>query len=79
MTAAEPYLTRYLPALVLAGVLPVLTVVAIATQDVMSALIVLATLPLIPVFGVLVGLATRDRARAAVAGAWRRCPATSST
>ncbi|GAA4711222.1 thiol reductant ABC exporter subunit CydD [Nocardioides conyzicola] len=61
--AAEPYLTRYVPALVLAGVLPVVTLVAIATQDPMSALIVLVTLPLIPVFGILVGLATRDRAR----------------
>lgn len=60
--ATEPYLTRYLPALVLAAVLPPLTVVAIATQDVLSAVIVLATLPLVPVFGALVGLATRDRA-----------------
>ncbi|WP_036508239.1 thiol reductant ABC exporter subunit CydD [Nocardioides sp. URHA0020] len=62
-TAAEPYLTRYVPALVLAGVLPVVTLAAIATQDPMSALIVLVTLPLIPVFGILVGLATRDRAQ----------------
>ncbi len=62
VSAAEPYLTRYVPALVLAGVLPAITVVAIATQDVLSAVIVLATLPLVPVFGALVGLATRDRA-----------------
>ncbi|MEP9363802.1 thiol reductant ABC exporter subunit CydD [Nocardioides sp. CN2-186] len=62
-SAAEPYLTRYVPALVLAGVLPCVTLVAIATQDPMSALIVLCTLPLIPVFGILVGLATRDRAQ----------------
>ena len=62
VAAAEPYLTRYLPALVLAAVLPPLTVIAIATQDVLSAVIVLATLPLVPVFGALVGLATRDRA-----------------
>ena len=62
-TAAEPFLTRYVPALVLAGVLPFVTLVAIATQDPMSALIVLCTLPLIPVFGILVGLATEDRAR----------------
>lgn len=63
-TAAEPYLTRYVPTLVLAGVLPCVTLVAIATQDPMSALIVLVTLPLVPVFGILVGLATRDRAQA---------------
>jgi ATP-binding cassette, subfamily C, bacterial CydCD len=60
--AAEPYLTRYVPALILAGILPFLTVAAIATQDVMSAVIVLSTLPLLPVFGALIGLATRDRA-----------------
>ncbi|MCX6394909.1 MAG: thiol reductant ABC exporter subunit CydD [Propionibacteriales bacterium] len=64
VTAAEPYLTRYLPALVLAAVLPPVTVVVIATQDLLSAVIVIATLPLVPLFGALVGLATRDRADA---------------
>lgn len=63
VAAAEPYLTRYLPAAVLAGVLPLLTLAVIATQDLWSALIVACTLPLIPVFGALVGLATRDRAQ----------------
>ncbi|MCW2817052.1 MAG: cydD [Nocardioides sp.] len=63
VSSAEPYLTRYVPALVLACLLPPLTVAAIATQDLLSAVIVLATLPLVPVFGALVGLATRDRAR----------------
>ncbi|MQW77933.1 thiol reductant ABC exporter subunit CydD [Nocardioides sp. dk4132] len=62
VSAAEPYLTRYLPAVVLAGVLPALTVVVIATQDWLSALIVVLTLPLVPVFGALVGVATRDKA-----------------
>ena len=62
VAAAEPYLTRYLPAFALAGVLPLLTVLAIASQDLLSAVIVLCTLPLVPVFGALVGLATRDRA-----------------
>ncbi|MCR6033605.1 thiol reductant ABC exporter subunit CydD [Nocardioides sp. zg-579] len=62
VSAAEPYLTRYLPAVVLAGVLPLLTLVVIATQDLLSAVIVAATLPLVPVFGALVGLATRDKA-----------------
>ena len=63
VAAAEPYLTRYVPALVLAGVLPPVTVVTIATQDLISAMIVVATLPLVPVFGALVGLATRDEAQ----------------
>jgi ATP-binding cassette, subfamily C, bacterial CydCD len=78
VAAAEPYLTRYLPALALAGVLPLVTVVAIATQDVMSAVIVLATLPLIPVFGALVGLAPATARRSSGARC-RRCPDTSST
>lgn len=62
VSAAEPYLTRYVPAVVVAAVLPPLTVVALATQDLLSALVVVLTLPLVPVFGALVGLATRDRA-----------------
>ena len=62
VSAAEPYLTRYLPAVVFAAVLPPLAAIAIATQDLLSAVIVVCTLPLVPVFGALVGLATRDRA-----------------
>ncbi|HWJ11155.1 MAG TPA: thiol reductant ABC exporter subunit CydD [Nocardioides sp.] len=62
VSAAEPYLTRYVPAVVVAAVLPPLTVVALATQDLLSALVVVLTLPLVPLFGALVGLATRDRA-----------------
>jgi ATP-binding cassette, subfamily C, bacterial CydCD len=63
VAAIDPYLTRYLPALVLAAVLPPLTLVAIGTQDLLSAAIVAVTLPLVPVFAALVGLATRDRAQ----------------
>ena len=62
VAAVDPYLTRYLPALVLAAVLPGLAVLAIATQDLLSAVIVVLTLPLVPVFAILVGMATRDRA-----------------
>jgi ATP-binding cassette subfamily C protein CydCD len=64
VSAAEPYLTRYLPALVLAAALPPLVVVAIATQDLLAAGIVVVTLPLVPLFGALVGMAARDRAAA---------------
>ena len=67
-TSVEPYVTRYLPALVLAAVLPPLTVAAIWWLDWLSGLIVLLTLPLVPVFAALVGMATRDRA----ALQWRR-------
>jgi ATP-binding cassette subfamily C protein CydCD len=62
VSETEPYLTRYVPALVLATVLPPLTLLALASQDLLAAGIVLVTLPLVPVFAALVGLATRDRA-----------------
>ncbi|MEI7057837.1 thiol reductant ABC exporter subunit CydD [Nocardioides sp. CCNWLW239] len=67
VSAAEPYLTRYVPSLVLACVLPLMVLAVIAWTDPLSGLIVGLTLPLIPIFGVLVGLATRDQA----ASQWR--------
>ncbi|MEZ5098158.1 MAG: ABC transporter transmembrane domain-containing protein [Nocardioides sp.] len=60
--AVEPYLTRYLPTLVLAAVLPAATVITILWLDWLSGVIVVLTLPLVPVFAVLIGLVTRDRA-----------------
>ena len=63
VAAVEPYLTRYLPALILAVVLPAATLGAIFWLDWVSGLIVLCTLPLLPVYAVLIGASTRDRAR----------------
>lgn len=63
VAGVEPYVTRYLPALVPATVLPVVTLGAITWLDPLSGLVVALTLPLVPVFAVLVGLTTRDRAR----------------
>ncbi len=62
VSATEPYFTRYLPTLVLASVLPLMTLVAIATQDIWSAVIVICTLPLLPLFAILIGLATKEKA-----------------
>ncbi|BBY53674.1 thiol reductant ABC exporter subunit CydD [Mycobacterium koreense] len=62
----RPYLTGYLPALLLAAVLTPATVVVIACSDGQSALLVALTLPLIPVFMVLIGVATADRSAAAL-------------
>ena len=62
MAAIDPYLTRYVPALALAAVLPAVTVLAIGWLDWLSGLIVLGTLPLVPVFAILVGMTTRERA-----------------
>ena len=63
----RPYFTAYLPALFLAAALTPATVVVIALNDLQAALIVLIALPLIPVFMVLIGLATADRSAAAMA------------
>ncbi|MGY2875357.1 ATP-binding cassette, subfamily C, bacterial CydCD [Marmoricola sp. URHA0025 HA25] len=62
VAAVEPYLTRFVPTLVVAAVLPPLTVGLIFSQDLWAGVIVLTTLPLVPVFAVLIGMATRDRA-----------------
>ncbi|MBS2938313.1 thiol reductant ABC exporter subunit CydD [Nocardioides sp. J2M5] len=62
LSGVEPYVTRYLPALVPATVLPVVTLAAITWLDPLSGLVVALTLPLVPVFAILVGLTTRDRA-----------------
>lgn len=51
----EAYYARYLPQLVLAVVVPLIVGVAILTEDVLAAVIVALTVPLIPVFMVLVG------------------------
>jgi len=63
----RPYFTAYLPALLLAAILTPVSVVVIAAYDLKSALIVLITLPLIPIFMVLIGLATAERSAAALA------------
>jgi ATP-binding cassette, subfamily C, bacterial CydD len=63
----RPYFTGYLPTLFLAAILTPATVAVIAFYDLKSVVIVLITLPLIPIFMVLIGLATADRSAAALA------------
>jgi thiol reductant ABC exporter CydD subunit len=62
--ALDPYFARYLPQLVLAAVVPVAILIWVAFVDFESAVIMAATLPLIPVFGYLVGREAGRRARA---------------
>lgn len=59
--ALDSYFARYLPQLVLAVIVPVAVLVTILGQDVLSAVIIAVTLPLIPVFMILIGLYTRTR------------------
>jgi ATP-binding cassette subfamily C protein CydD len=56
----EPYAARFLPALVSAAVVPALAVGALLLVDWISALIVICTLPLLPVFAALIGKTTQE-------------------
>ncbi|MCK2218936.1 thiol reductant ABC exporter subunit CydD [Actinomadura sp. ATCC 31491] len=55
----DAYLTGYLPSIAVAAVVPVAVLVRLFAADLASAVIVLVTLPLIPVFGALVGMTTK--------------------
>jgi ATP-binding cassette subfamily C protein CydD len=63
----RPYFAAYLPSLLLAAILTPATIAVIAAYDLKSAVIVAITLPLIPIFMVLIGLATAERSAAALA------------
>ncbi len=60
----EAYFGRFLPQLVLAVVVPVAVIAWIIPIDLTSALVMLLTLPLVPVFMVLVGRHTERKTRA---------------
>ena len=57
--ALDGYYSRYLPQLVLAVIVPVAVLLTVLGQDLLSTLIIAVTLPLIPVFMVLIGMYTK--------------------
>ncbi|MEV4975739.1 thiol reductant ABC exporter subunit CydD [Streptomyces scopuliridis] len=59
--ALDDYFARYLPQLGLAVVVPVAVLARIVTEDWVSAAIIVVTLPLIPLFMILIGWATQAR------------------
>ena len=59
--ALDPYFARYLPQLVLAALVPLAVFSTVVSADWLSALVIAVTLPLIPVFMALIGIATRPR------------------
>jgi ATP-binding cassette subfamily C protein CydD len=63
----RPYFTRYLPSVILAGLLTPAAVIVMACYDVRSAVIVMIALPLVPAFMVLIGLVTAERSAASLA------------
>lgn len=56
----EPYLVRYLPQLLLAVTVTPATLVVVLGLDWISALIIIVTIPLVPVFMILVGQLTQS-------------------
>ncbi|GAA4506672.1 hypothetical protein GCM10023191_064090 [Actinoallomurus oryzae] len=60
LDALDPYYAGYLPQRYAAAVVPLAVLLRLVVADPASALIVAVTLPLIPVFGALVGLHTRQ-------------------
>nr|WP_202926769.1 thiol reductant ABC exporter subunit CydD [Gordonia desulfuricans] len=61
LDALGPYLSGYVPALIVTVLVTPTVVTVIAVTDWLSAVIILITLPLIPLFMVLIGVTTRDR------------------
>jgi len=61
LEALDGYLTRAVPALTAAAVVPVVVLASIAVADWQSALVLVVTLPLVPLFMVVVGASTRRR------------------
>jgi ATP-binding cassette, subfamily C, bacterial CydD len=59
----DSYFARFLPQLVLAIVVPVAVLARVAAADWISALVIAVTLPLIPMFAVLVGWHTKATTR----------------
>ncbi len=60
LDALDAYFGRYLPQLALTAVATPLLLVAIGSGDLTSAVVIVCAMPVIPVFMVLIGLATRS-------------------
>lgn len=71
LSGLRGWFTGYLPALLLACLVPPIVLVVIAFHDPTSALIAVITVPLIPIFMILIGLLTQGRAEATLAATTR--------
>ena len=61
LDSLDGYFAKYLPQLMMAVGVPLVVGVAILTQDLQSTLIIVITIPLIPIFMILIGLATQKQ------------------
>jgi thiol reductant ABC exporter CydD subunit len=63
LDALDAYFARYLPQLVLACFVPVAVLVTVTSADWISGLVIAVTLPLIPLFAILIGSYSKARTR----------------
>ena len=61
LDALDEYFSRYLPQLVLAAIVPVAVLTVVFWADWISGVVILVTLPLIPIFMALIGMHTQQR------------------
>ncbi len=59
----DPYYTSFLPQVMQAGLIPIMILVVVFTQNIYSGLIMLVTAPLIPVFMIIIGSMTEKKSR----------------
>ncbi|WEV76965.1 thiol reductant ABC exporter subunit CydD [Janibacter cremeus] len=59
-SAVEPYIAKYLPALIAAAVVPALAIGCLLLVDWPSAVVVILTVPLLPLFAALIGATTQE-------------------
>ncbi|GAB2715605.1 ABC transporter ATP-binding protein/permease [Nocardia thraciensis] len=71
LSGLRAYLAGYLPALLLAVLVPPIVLAVIAAHDLTAGAIILVTLPLIPIFMILIGLMTQGRAADTLAATTR--------
>ena len=58
--SVEPYVAKYLPTLIAAAVVPPLAILTLLVLDWPAALVVVLTLPLLPLFAALIGMSTAE-------------------
>lgn len=56
----EPYFNRFIPQLFIAVIVPIVVGISIALHDLLSGIIIILTIPLIPLFGILIGRYTES-------------------
>lgn len=61
--ALDAYYSQYLPQLFLTMLVPLVVIVAVFSADVLSGIVLLVTMPILPVFMILIGLQAQSRSQ----------------